>query len=142
MFGIPCRFWTASRHTKRGVDKAWLVYDGECPFCKNYAHYLDVRNAIGEFVLVNARDGGPLVEEIRNLPYDLNDGMVLKMRGHYYLGSDALHALALLSGKRGVFSLANRILFSLPGAAWVGYPLLKLGRRLALKLKGISPIAT
>ncbi len=140
ILGIPFRLWAAAKRPQRGAERAWLVYDGECPFCKNYAHYLDVRNAIGEFVLVNAREGGPPVEEIRNLPYDLNDGMVLKLHGRYYFGSDALHVLALLSGKRGVFSIVNRLLFSLPGTAWMGYPLLKLGRRLALRLKGVSLI--
>ena len=124
------------------MKQAWLVYDGECPFCKNYASYLDVRNAIGEFVLVDAREAGPLVEEIRNLPYDLNHGMVLKMNGRYYFGSDALHVLALLSGKHGVFSLVNRFLFSAPSVVRLVYPLLKLGRRLALRVKGVPPITT
>ncbi len=124
----------------RGAEQAWLVYDGECLLCKNYARYLDVRNAVGEFVLVNSREDGPLVQEIRELPYDLNDGMVLKLHGRYYFGSDALHILALLSGKRGVFNAANRIMFGLPVAARLGYPLLKLGRRLLLKLKGAPPI--
>lgn len=120
--------------------RAWLVYDGECPFCNRYAHYLDVASAVGKLVLVNAREGGPLVREIRDLPYDLNDGMALKLHGRYYCGSDALHVLALLSGKRGVFNTLNRLLFRSPAAARLGYPLLKLGRRLALRWKGAPPI--
>ncbi len=140
LFAIPFRLQAAFRRASRGAEKAWLVYDGECLLCKNYARYLDVRNAVGEFVLVNAREGGPLVEEIRSLSYDLNNGMALKLDGRYYFGSGALHALALLSGKRSVFGIANRLLFGFYGAAWMGYPLLKLGRRLFLRAHGVAPL--
>ncbi len=124
-----------------GAEQAWLVYDGACPMCKNYALYLDVQTVIGELHLVNAREDSPLLEEIRNLPYNLNNGMVLKIHGRYYFGSDALHVLALFSRKHGMFSLVNRLLFSTLGTAWLGYPLLAFGRRLLLKFKGVSPIS-
>lgn len=139
ILGIPLRIWSNFRQASQRVDKAWLIYDGECPLCKNYARYLDVRDAVGDLVLVNAREGGDLVQEVRDLSYDLNEGMVLKVHGRYYAGSDALHMLALMSGRRGLFSVANRILFTSPGTAWMMYPLLKLGRRIALKLRGVSP---
>ncbi len=142
IFGIPWRLRDALQRSGAATDRAWLVYDGECPFCKNYAHYLDVKNAVGDFVLINAREGGPLVQEIRDLPYDLNEGMVLKLKGQHYFGSDALYMLALLSDTRGAFSILNRLLFSSRDAARLGYPLLKLGRRLLLKMKGVSRIAT
>ena len=140
-FVIPFRRRAASGRALRGAEQAWLIYDGECPLCKNYARYLDVGSAVGEFVLVNAREGGPLVEELRSLPYDLNEGMALKLDGRYYFGSGALHALALLSANRSVFGIANRLLFGFYGAARMGYPLLKLGRRLLLKSKGVQPLA-
>ena len=121
--------------------KAWLVYDGECPACRNYVRFLDARDAVGELVLVNARDGGAVVDEIRRLGYDLDKGMVLKMNGRHYFGSDALSALASVSSSRGAFGIAHRALFASPRAARVGYPLLKAGRRALLKIlgrKGIS----
>ncbi len=142
VIGVPFRAWVRYRSAgdDRRAERAWLVYDGECPLCSNYARYLRVKQAVGELVLVNAREGGPLVEEVRSLPHDLNDGMVLKMNGRYYVGDRALHMLALLSEKRGAFSIVNRMLFASPLAARLGYPLLKLGRRVLLKLKGIPRI--
>ena len=122
---------------REGAQPAWLVYDGECPFCRNYARYLDIREAVGDLILVDAREGGPLVEEIQNLPYDLNEGMVLKMDGRYYFSNEALHLLALLSRRRGWFSIANRLLVGSPRAARLAYPVLKLGRRLALEAKNV-----
>ena len=138
IFGVPFRLYAALRRPPaRIAAKAWLIYDGQCPVCANYARFLDVRESVGEFVLINAREGGgPIVDEIRSLPYDLNEGMVLKMNGRHYFGADALNMLALLSSRRGVFGIANRILFASPDAARLGYPLLKAGRRALLRVLG------
>ena len=142
VIGIPFRAWVRLRSRRKGLSasRAWLVYDGECPLCKNYARYLRVKEAVGELTLVDARKGGALVDEIRNLPHDLDEGMVLKMSGRYYTGHEALNVLALLSERRGVFSRVNRLVFSSPPAARIGYPLLKAGRWLLLRFKGIPPL--
>ena len=50
-------------HDQRG--DAWLVYDGDCPFCSRYVKYLRLRRAAGPVRLVNAREGGPLVDELQ-----------------------------------------------------------------------------
>ncbi len=140
ILGMPFRMWAVARRQKKWVNRAWLVYDGECPFCSSYSRLVDVRESIGELILVNARDGGPLVDEITGLGHDLNKGMVLKMGGSYYVGDDALYMLALLSRRKGVFGIVNGFLFSSRAAAWLGYPSLKLGRWFVLKLKRIAPI--
>ena len=140
VFGVPLRIAGAYRGTKRGASHAWLVYDGECYFCRNYARLLSVREAVGGLTLVNARDGGPLVEEVRALQYDLDDGMALKIGGRWRFGSDALNTLALLSDGRGVFCMANRLLFSSPGAARLAYPFLNCGRRALLSLRRVPPL--
>ena len=140
VFGVPLRIAGAYRRTKQGASQAWLVYDGECYFCRNYARLLSVREAVGELTLVNARDGGPLVEEVRALQYDLDDGMALKIGGRWRFGSDALNTLALLSDGRGVFGMANRLLFSSPGSARLAYPFLNCGRRALLSLRRVPPL--
>ena len=143
ILGIPIRarirLRSSSDHER--VDQAWLVYDGECLLCRNYTQYLRVKESVNELVLVDAREGGPLVEEIRGLPYDLDEGMVLKMNGRYYRGHEALNCLAFLSENRGGFSRVNRLVFNSPLAARLGYPLLKLARRLLLRIKGVQPLA-
>ena len=116
---------------------AWLVYDGGCPICKRYVRRLDVDDAVCELALVNARDGGPLVEEIEELPHDLNDGIVLKMGGRYHVGGDAFRMLARLSTAKGLFGFANRLLFRSRWMARLTYPLLAVGRRALLRLLNI-----
>lgn len=122
------------------MRRAWLIYDGDCPFCSNYAQYLRVKDAVDEFILVDAREGGPLVDEVRGLPHDLDQGMVLKLDGRYHVGHEALNVLALLSEKRGGFNRLNRLLFNSPLVAKLSYPLLRSARWLALKIKGVPPL--
>lgn len=142
IIGIPfragARLRSADRH--RQVDRVWLVYDGECPLCSNYAQFLRLKQSVKELTLIDARQGGPVVEEVRNLPHDLNDGMVAVVDGHYYVGHEALNVLARLAEGGGVFNRFNRLAFSSPVAARLGYPWLRLGRWLLLRLKGVAPI--
>lgn len=119
---------------------AYLIYDGECPLCRHYARYLEIRQNLGGLRLVNARDGGPLVQEIRDLPHNLQEGMALKLGGRYYLGAEALYMLAWNSDRRGFCGRLNGLLFRSATAARLTYPLLKLGRRCLLRLKGSPPL--
>lgn len=140
--GLPFRaverLRSADQH--RQVGQVRLVYDGECPLCSNYARFLKLKQSVKELALIDARQGGPVVEEVRSLPHDLNDGMVAVVDGRHYVGHEALNVLALLAERRGVFNRINRLAFSSPAAARLAFPWLKLGRRLLLKLKGAVPI--
>ncbi len=142
VLGIPFRALSRRRSSRpqQTIDKVWLVYDGECPLCSNYAQFLELRQSVGELILVDARQGGPIVEDIRRLPHDLNDGMVVKIGERFYIGHEALNVLARLSESRGAFNGINRWMFGSAAAARLGYPWLKLGRRIVLRLKGVSPI--
>jgi predicted DCC family thiol-disulfide oxidoreductase YuxK len=71
--------------------EAWLVYDGECPFCSTYVRLLRFRQSVGTVHLIDARDGGPLVDELAAAGFDLDEGMALKMGGRVYHGSDCVH---------------------------------------------------
>lgn len=142
IIGVPFRAVKRLRSAdqRRQVDQVQLVYDGECPLCSNYAQFLKLKQSVKELTLIDARQGGPVVEEVRGLPHDLNDGMVAIVDGRYYVGHEALNELALLAEGRGVFNRINRLAFNSPVAARLGYPWLKLGRWLLLKLKGVAPI--
>ena len=83
-----------------------IVYDGECPFCRNYVRLMELRKAVGNVDLVNARTPHPAVWELVELGYDLNEGMAAIYGGKIYYGSDAV---VLLS------SMTKR--------AWLGGPL-------------------
>jgi predicted DCC family thiol-disulfide oxidoreductase YuxK len=121
---------------KAEQEGATIVYDGGCPFCTAYVRLVRLREAIGPVRLVDAREGGPVVDEIVAAKLDLDDGMVLKLDGLLYHGDECLNRLALLSTSSGAFNRINVWMFRNPLAARLAYPVLRAGRNLALRLLG------
>ena len=120
----------------------WFVYDGDCPICAMAAQALKIKQAVGELHLVNARDNRdhPLVAEINRRNLDLDEGMIIKYRGVFYHGRDALHFMALFGGNSGWFNRMNAILFKSKAVAGLCYPLMRTGRNLLLRLRGVPKI--
>lgn len=114
----------------------WIVYDGDCPFCSRYVKLLRLRESAGNVEIVNARDGGPLVDEIRASGFDLDEGMVLKLDGKLYHGDECVHRLALMSTPSTLFNRINGMIFRSPTASRLLYPVLRTGRNLVLRLLG------
>ena len=123
-----------------GADRqAWLVYDGDCPFCRRYVQYVRVRQSVS-LRLVNARDGGALVDEVRRAGLDLDGGMVLKMGDRYYHGADCIHVLALLGSPSDAFNRVNAAIFRSERLSRLLYPVLRAGRNATLRLLGRSKV--
>jgi predicted DCC family thiol-disulfide oxidoreductase YuxK len=122
--------------TRRAEPTAWIVYDGQCPFCSRYVTLLRLREALGRVELIDARQDGPLVDEITAAGLDLDEGMVLKMDGRLYHGDECIHRLALLSTPSGLFNRVNAAVFRSPTASRLLYPVLRIGRDAALRLLG------
>ncbi|MGR9107944.1 MAG: DCC1-like thiol-disulfide oxidoreductase family protein [Gammaproteobacteria bacterium] len=118
----------------------FLLYDGDCPFCNRYVHYVRIQKALGQLQLVNAREGGPLTDAIRKRGIDLNEGMVLVLGENYYFGSECMNRLALMSTGSGWFNALNGLIFSRPRLSRLLYPCLKFGRRITLMLLGRSKL--
>ncbi len=119
-----------------GAPGTTIVYDGECPFCSRYVALVRLRETVGAVKLVNARDGGALVERLLDEGYDLDEGMVLFWQGRIYHGDACLHMLALLSTPLGAFNRVNAALFRSERVARLLYPVLRSGRNATLRLLG------
>lgn len=117
-----------------------LVYDKECPACDNYCRIVRIREDIGELVLVDARDPGPIIDEITALGWDIDQGMVVKLEQQLYYGSDAIHMLSLLSNRTGVLNRFNYWLFKSKRLSYLLYPILRALRNLLLKVLGKTKI--
>ena len=121
-------------------EDVWLVYDDECPLCRTYCKYVRIREAVGNLHLIDARQPGPLMDEITAAGLDIDQGMVLKFKQVTYYGPDAIHMLSLLSTRAGWF---NRLCFLFFGTQWgarIFYPAGKVFRNLVLKIIGIAYI--
>ena len=117
-----------------------LIYDKECPACDNYCQVVRIREDIGELILQDAREPSAVMDEITALGWDIDQGMVLKMGSQLYYGSDAIHALALISSRSGFFNRINYWLFKSKTLSHIFYPVLRFLRGLLLKLLGKSKI--
>jgi len=115
-----------------------IIYDGDCIYCQNYVRFVRLREAIGPVELLDARSNDPRVQLYWRQGYDLNEGMLFVHRGRVHHGADALQVLASLSSPNGALNRLNARLFSNSRAARLLYPLLKLGRRLTLRVRGRS----
>lgn len=113
-----------------------LIYDGECPFCRNYVHILRLRNAAGDVRLINARDGGEFVSAARQQGLDLNEGMAMLYAGNWYHGADCMQMLSLMTGPVGLLNTTLARIFRHPGRARLLYPVLRCGRNISLKILG------
>jgi len=117
-----------------------LVYDKECPACDAYCQIVKIRETVGDLQLIDAREKSEVLDEITELGLDIDQGMVLKMGGQLYYGSDAIHALALISSHSGLLNRINYWIFkSKSVSSWL-YPILRLFRNLLLKMLGKTKI--
>lgn len=121
-------------------DDIKLVYDRQCPVCELYCRNVDVSESAGRLVRIDAREPGELMDEITAHDLDIDEGMVLKVDDRLYYGSDAIHELAKLSSRQGLFNRLASITFRSPTAARVLYPVLRATRNLLLKMLGRTRI--
>ena len=117
-----------------------LVYDKQCPACDYYCNLVRIREAAGRLVLIDARDGGPIMEEVTAAGLDIDQGMVVKVGGTLYYGSDAIHVLSLMGTNSGFFNRLTHWSFKYRPVARVLYPVLRACRNLLLKILGKTKI--
>lgn len=121
-------------------DQVMVVYDKQCPACDYYCNMVRIREAAGQLVLIDARDGGPIMDEITARGLDIDQGMVVKVGSELYYGPDAIHVLALMGTNRGLFNRMVYWAFRSRAAARIVYPILKTCRNLLLKILGKTRI--
>ncbi|SIS55452.1 Protein of unknown function, DUF393 [Paracoccus saliphilus] len=107
-----------------------IYYDGECPFCRAYMRMLNLRRAVGEVELIDARSDDPRVAVLTEAGFDLDEGMAVRHGAQIFHGAEAIRLLAVLSEERGVLRMVLRS----PRRAAIIYPILRAGRRLTLRL--------
>jgi len=121
-------------------DKVVVVYDKQCPACDYYCNLVRIRESVGRLELVDARDGGPIMDEITSRGLDIDQGMVVKVGDELYYGADAIHILALMGTNRGFFNRLAYWSFRSRRVARVLYPILRAFRNLLLKILGKTRI--
>jgi predicted DCC family thiol-disulfide oxidoreductase YuxK len=116
------------------TKKLLLIYDDECPACRNYTQMIRIKETVGELILINAREDGDEVSRLSEAGFDLDEGMALIVGTRVYYGADTVHMLALMGSPSGMFNRLNHWVFRSRARSKMLYPVLKAGRNLLLKI--------
>ncbi len=118
-----------------------IIYDGACPVCNAYVRFTRLREAL-KVTMIDARQAPDMVHELAQYGMDLEEGMVVFFGGRRFHGADAMHLLATLTTRSGLWNRMNLWLFDNPKTADMFYPVLKQGRRALLWLLRRPPLST
>lgn len=125
------------------MQQLLLIYDGECPLCRNFVAAQHLQQQFGELTLLDARDlpeqNPLLLMELQQQDLTLNQTMLLRIDGQWLAGADVLQLLASVNQP----DWRNRLWlywFKSKQRARFSYPLLRAGRNLLLKLLRIPPL--
>lgn len=117
-----------------------LVYDGQCPLCRQFVRLQRLRRDVGEPTLIDARQESDARRDLSALGIDLDAGFALRIGETWVHGDEALHRLALMSTGSGLFNRLMARLFASPRRTARLYPWLRRGRAVLLRLLGRGPI--
>ena len=114
-----------------------LYYDEECPFCKEYSKYIELRKKC-DIRMCNARENLTKIDEFRTKGYDIDEGMIVEIEeeSKLYHGADAAKVLNAMIEKRGVIDRTMSFIVKLPLFKSFLYPVIKLIRIALLKIMG------
>ena len=126
-----------SEPTGASSQDAFLLYDGECPFCSFYARKSKFETQTGRpLSLIDANRAPDLVAELRKDGCDLEEGMALVLDGRRYQGAAAMTALEAMASATGWFSTLAKWFASNPKRVRVFYPWLRRLRGAARWVRG------
>lgn len=115
-----------------------LLYDGECPICRQYKKYVELRKKY-DIALKNAREEKETVRRLREEGYDMNEGMILIIGDDIYHGEQALLRIESLIRPGKFRGAALKRLSASPRLTKAVYACMKGVRSLLLKWKNIDP---
>ena len=114
-----------------------LIYDGGCPFCRDFASRSELNSGISGFQIIDGRADSTLRRDLLKKGISLAHGAVLIENDQLWHGSEAIAELSRRMNPSDPLLGLLRELFQDQPRARLIYPLLLTARRVALGLKGM-----
>ena len=115
-----------------------LIYDGGCPFCREFALRSELQAGIPNLRIVDGRADHNLRRELNALGLPLRNGAVLIEGEQKWHGSEAIAELSRrMKPSDALLRLLARVFADNQRSA-LAYPALLAARRLALATRGLS----
>lgn len=117
----------------------FLLYDGDCVYCRTYVRKTRFRTPGGERLqLIDGKKAPDLVAELRRDGCDLEEGMILVVEGRRYQGPDAMTVLGSLADETGWVNRLTRWVGSSATRTGRLYPWFRRLRQATLRISGKS----
>ena len=115
-----------------------LIYDGGCPFCRDFALRSELKSGVPQLRIVDRREDHSIRRELNALGLPLRDGAVLIEGEQRWHGSEAISELSRrMKPSDPLLTLLARV-FSDDKRSALAYPALLAARRMALATRGLS----
>ena len=115
-----------------------LIYDGGCPFCREFALRSELQAGVPNLRIVDGRADHDLRRELNTLGLPLRNGAVLIEGEQKWHGSEAIAELSRrMKPSDPLLRLLARVFADNQRSA-LAYPALLVARRLALATRGLS----
>lgn len=115
-----------------------LIYDGGCPFCREFALRSELEAGVANLRIVDGRADHNLRRELNTLGLPLRNGAVLIEGEHRWHGSEAIAELSRrMKPSDPLLGLLAK-LFADNQRSALAYPALLAARRLILATRGLS----
>ena len=115
-----------------------LIYDGGCPFCREFALLSELKAGVPDLRIVDGRADHAIRQELNALGLPLRNGAVLIEGEQRWHGSEAIAELSRrMKPSDPLLKLLAR-LFCDDQRSARAYPALLMARRIALTTRGLS----
>ena len=118
--------------------KLTFIYDGECPFCNQFAELLELKSKIN-ITILDGRKNEDIIKPLYEKGYDIDKGAILLKGDEIFHGSEAINTVCkeIKNPSSSLLKLLSNI-FKSNKRTKLLFPLLVRARRLALISKGVS----
>lgn len=114
-----------------------LVFDGGCPFCRHFAELSELRSGIPGLQIRDGRSDQALRHQLAGQGFHLRDGAMLLVGDRVLHGADAIQWICSRMAPSALLLQLLAPVLAGPDRARRLYPLLLLGRRAALTVRGL-----
>ena len=121
------------------LSKNYILYDGECPVCKNYISFMNVKKKFG-IQLLNARLYPELVQFYRDKEIDINDGFLLKLDEKVYYGDDCINKITSLGNSKNYLVKIHDFIFASKLISKLLYPIFVILRKILLFIINVKKL--
>ena len=116
-----------------------FIYDGECPFCNQFAELLEVKSKLKNISILDGRKNPILINSLLEKGYDIDKGAILQIGEDVFHGAEAINKISskITNPSSSLLKVLSNIFKSTKRTKLI-FPFLIRARRFALISKGVS----